>query len=290
MKAHRTAFLALICLAAPFAHRFLNAQATPDADDVTKEITGEIRDLRQVPDAQRGARTTEIALKIRALPAGGDKRKLATGFASYSTESDPGAAALQAVTTTLSQAIKEAPISMRNNRPGRPYMLLAKLVRFEGMTTDLKGPEIDRAQEILAQEEAEIQKTDFTLDALKGQKVQLSDLRGKVVVVNFWATWCPPCRKEMPDLDALHARFARQGLVVLSITQEDTAKVTPFISDMGYKSTVLFDPEGKVSDSFHVDDLPRNFIFDREGKLVAQSVNMLTERQLLAKLAKAGIH
>ena len=94
----------------------------------------------------------------------------------------------------------------------------------------------------------------------------------------------------MPDLDALNKRFGKQGFVVLSITQEDTAKVTPFISEMGYKSTVLFDPEGKVADSFHVDGIPKNFVFDREGKLVAQSIDMRTQRQFLAMLDKAGIH
>jgi len=135
-----------------------------------------------------------------------------------------------------------------------------------------------------------VQKADFTLDALNGPKVQLSELRGKVVLVNFWATWCPPCRKEMPDLDALSKRFGKQGFVVLSITDEDTAKVTPFIKEMGYKSIVLFDPEGKVAQSFHVDGIPKNFVFDREGKLVAQSIDMRTQRQFLAMLDKAGIH
>ena len=135
-----------------------------------------------------------------------------------------------------------------------------------------------------------MQKADFTLDALNGPKVQLSELRGKVVLVNFWATWCPPCRKEMPDLDALSKRFGKQGFVVLSITDEDTAKVTPFIKEMGYKSIVLFDPEGKVAQSFHVDGIPKNFVFDREGKLVAQSIDMRTQRQFLAMLDKAGIH
>jgi|SRR6187402_139067 len=267
-----------------------HAQTAPATAITVQDITKEIRDLRQVPEAQQGARTAEIALQIRTLPAGSDKLKIAVGLASRSTEGDPGAEALQAVTTTLTQAIKENPISMRNGKPARPYLLLAQLVRYEGVTTDLKGPEIDRAREILVQDEADIQKADFSLDALNGSKVKLSELRGKVVLVNFWATWCPPCRKEMPDLDALNKRFGKQGFVVLSITDEDTAKVTPFIKEMGYKSTVLFDPEGKVAQSFHVDGIPKNFVFDREGKLVAQSIDMRTQRQFLAMLDKAGIH
>jgi peroxiredoxin len=287
MKALQTAFLASIFCAGSLGTT--HAQTAPAPAITVQDITKEIRDLRQVPEAQQGARTAEIALQIRSLPAGSDKLKIAVGLASRSTEGDPGAEALQAVTTTLSQAIKENPISMRNNKPARPYMLLAQLVRYEGMTTDLKGPEMDRAREILAQDEKDVEKADFTLEALKGPKVQLSELRGKVVLVNFWATWCPPCRKEMPDLDALNKHFGKQGFVVLSITQEDAAKVAPFISEMGYKSTVLFDPEGKVAESFHVDGIPKNFVFDREGKLVAQSIDMRTHRQFLAMLDKAGI-
>ena len=71
----------------------------------------------------------------------------------------------------------------------------------------------------------------FTLTDLKGKAWTLKDLRGKVVLVNFWATWCPPCRKEMPDLETLNQRFGSQGLVILGISDEDAATVSPFIAE-----------------------------------------------------------
>jgi thiol-disulfide isomerase/thioredoxin len=70
---------------------------------------------------------------------------------------------------------------------------------------------------------------DFSLQDLRGQKWKLKDLKGKVVLVNFWATWCPPVRKEMPYLQSLYKKFKDRGFVVLAISDEDAAKVKPFV-------------------------------------------------------------
>ena len=86
---------------------------------------------------------------------------------------------------------------------------------------------------------------------LQGKAWHLQELRGKVVLVNFWATWCPPCRKEMPDLDALYNKFKDQGFVVLAISDEEAAKVSPFIAEQKISYPVLLDPGRKVNDRFH---------------------------------------
>jgi len=118
----------------------------------------------------------------------------------------------------------------------------------------------------------------------------LSKLRGKVVLVNFWATWCPPCRKEMPDLDTLAHRFAKQGLVVLSLSDEDDhAKVASYVASHKINYPILLDPEGATAKNFHVEGIPKTFIFNRDGKLAAQSIDMRTEGQFLAMLQQAGI-
>jgi peroxiredoxin len=119
--------------------------------------------------------------------------------------------------------------------------------------------------------------------------ITLAELRGKVVLVNFWATWCPPCRKEMPDLEALFERFASQGLVILGISDEEAAKVEPFIRERKVTFPVLLDPGRKVNDMFVVEGIPKTFVYDREGKLVAQSIDMRTRKQFLEMLAKARI-
>jgi thiol-disulfide isomerase/thioredoxin len=109
------------------------------------------------------------------------------------------------------------------------------------------------------------------------------------VLVNFWATWCPPCRKEMSDLDLIYTHYKQQGLVILSLSSEDPFTVNKFIAPTGYHPPVLLDDGGKVAKAFHVDGLPRNFVFDRDGKLVAQAIDMRTQHQFFMMLAKAGL-
>ena len=133
------------------------------------------------------------------------------------------------------------------------------------------------------------QHLDFTLTDLTGKTWKFSDLRGKDVLVNFWATWCPPCRKEMPDLDALYQRFSAKGFVVLGISDEERQKVEPFIRERKVSFPVLLDPGRKVNEMFVVEGIPKSFVYDREGKLVSQSIDMRTQKQFLEMLGKAGL-
>ena len=106
---------------------------------------------------------------------------------------------------------------------------------------------------------------------------------------SFWATWCPPCRKEMSDLDLIYTHYEPEGLVVLSLTSEEGYVVNNFITQAGYHPPVLLDDGGKVAKQFHVDGIPKTFVFDRDGKLVAESIDMRTQRQFFAMLAQAGL-
>ncbi len=109
------------------------------------------------------------------------------------------------------------------------------------------------------------------------------------MLVNFWATWCAPCRKEMPDLQTLYGRFGSKGLVVLGISDEEATKVEPFIHERKVSFPVLLDPGRKVNEMFVVEGIPKSFVYDREGKLVAQSIDMRTQKQFLGMLGKAGL-
>jgi thiol-disulfide isomerase/thioredoxin len=283
---HRTLLVASILAAAPLLH----AKGPEDA------IAKQLSTLRDVPVAQKPATIIKVATDIRALPSGKPKLKLADDLAGLATEGDNGAEALQAVADTLSQALTETPVPAKNDWPPPQYFHLARLVRYEGVKTTFADPLFVKAGATLAQNDADIEKVDFTLKDLNGKKVTLSQLRGKVVLVNFWATWCQPCRAEMGDLDAIYTHLNSQGLVVLSInideaSTSDPFKVPTFVGLMNYHPPVLLDPAGKlVASKFHVDGaIPKSYVLNRDGKLVAEAIDMRTQRQFLNMIAQAGI-
>ncbi len=252
-------------------------------------IVDQLKNIRNVPDDVRGQKTKELALKIGQLPVTPNKLRLATWLASRATEGDCGRDALQAVTTTLADSLREQPQPNKDNQPADAYTFLASLARYEHMQVSLDSPAYSAAMAKLVAEDESRQQADFTLADLQGKKWELKDLKGKVVLVNFWATWCPPCRKEMPDLEALYNQFRDKGFVVLAISDEELDKVQPFIQQKAISYPVLLDPGDKVNKEFAVEGIPKSFVYDREGKMVAQSVDMRTRQQFLEMLSRAGL-
>jgi peroxiredoxin len=279
----------IITLAAVLTGLLVAQQQKIVFTDQEKPIVTGIQGLRKVDDAQRGAVTTKLALDIRALPASSAKLMLAQSLANLSTEGDFGHQTLQEVGTTLADALHEAAASSKAGMPEAPYVELASLVRYEGIKIPLSDPLLNAAMARLQAEDQRRAKADFTLKDVSGKDWTLSALRGKTVLVNFWATWCPPCRKEMPDLDALSKEFKDKGLIVLAISDEDAAKVNPFIAEHHYSYPILLDPGRKVNTLMGVEGIPKSFLYDREGKLVAQAIDMRTRGQFLEMLKKAGL-
>jgi len=253
------------------------------------QIRDQISHLRSLPDDVSARTTKQLALDIRRLPKTANKLNLATGLANLSTEGDFGHETLQEVATTLAGALREQPLPMNGAEPAFPYVELATLVRYEHVQASVDNPQYAAAITKLEADDQARQKADFTLTDLQGKSWTLRELRGQVVLVNFWATWCPPCRKEMPDLDTLYKKFKDQGLVILAISDEDVVKVKPFLTDRPVTYPVLLDPGRKVNDLFHIDGIPKSFVYDREGKLVAQSIDMRTQKQFLEMLGQAGL-
>jgi peroxiredoxin len=258
--------------------------------DQEKPIVEQIGSLRKLDDTVRARTTKELALQIRALPAVPNKLRLAGALASLSTEGDFGRDTLQEVTTTLADALREQPPVGKPGEPNRLYIELASLGRYEHMQATSDNPQFADAMAELEADDAKRQSADFTLADLQGKSWHLRGLRGKVVLVNFWATWCPPCRKEMPDLQALYDKYKDQGFLVLSISDEKADKVAPFIAEKKISYPVLLDPMSKIHEAFIVEGIPKSFVYDREGRMVAQSIDMRTRGQFQEMLAQAGLH
>lgn len=113
------------------------------------------------------------------------------------------------------------------------------------------------------------QAPDFTLNGLDGTPVSLSDLRGKVVVLNFWASWCPPCRVEMPHMQRLYEKYEAENVVVLGINLTSTEKspgaAQGFVEEQGLSFPVLLDSKGEVMDTFRIVAYPTTYFIDEEG-------------------------
>ena len=269
--------------------RAVAQETKPVWSEQEKPIADQLRELRKLPDDVRARTTKQLALQIRHLPAVPNKLRLANGLANLSTEGDFGHDTLQEVATTLAEALEEQPVPADKGQPAGPYVELASLVKYEHVQASLDDPQFAAAMAKLEADDQKRQDADFTLRDLRGKYWTLKELRGQVVLVNFWATWCPPCRKEMPDLDALYQRFQGQGLVVLAISDEDAVKVKPFIEERKIGYPILLDPGRKVNEQFQVEGIPKTFLYDRKGKLVAQSIDMRTQKQFLEMLAQAGL-
>jgi len=132
---------------------------------------------------------------------------------------------------------------------------------------------------------------DFTLPGLDGTPVRLSDLRGKTVLINFWATWCGPCRKEFPELVKLVQQQGDRGLVVLAVdVSESRDDVARFAQEFGATFPIVLDSDSSVVQSYRLIGLPTSLFVDRDGILRAQQLGPLSEASLTAKLGQAGLH
>src|SRR6476646_8661774 len=123
---------------------------------------------------------------------------------------------------------------------------------------------------------------DFQLVDLEGKTQSLNDYRGKVVLLNFWATWCKPCTTEMPAMQAIYDKLANKGFVVLAINElEDDAKVREHIRQYGHTFPVLMDRDNKVANQFGVYGLPVSVFIDQEGRVQEYiKGGLLTEQKI----------
>ena len=115
---------------------------------------------------------------------------------------------------------------------------------------------------------------DFTLPTPEGNSVRLADQRGKVVFLNFWATWCPPCRQEMPSMESLYQRLRGREFEILAVSIDRNGEdaVPPFVAKYGLTFPVLLDPDSKIFRLYGVTGVPETFIVDRNGVILLKII------------------
>jgi peroxiredoxin len=244
-------------------------------------LSKKIGTMRSLPtDADRAKLVLEVVPEIQALPAGPGRLSLARGLAGVATEGDLGKPALTAVAKVLADAAGTS---------ADAWLETATLVRYERVESPVSNPSLAAASALLELRERLQSEAGFTLTALDGKQYTLAGLRGRIVLLNFWATWCPPCRKEMPDMEKLYRKFESRGLTVLAVSDEKRETVETFLAKTPYSFPVLLDDGRRVNQAFGVEGIPKSFIFDREGRLAALAIDMRTEKQFLELLKRAGL-
>jgi len=131
---------------------------------------------------------------------------------------------------------------------------------------------------------------DFTLASLAGGQVKLSSLKGQVVLVNFWATWCIPCRAEMPAIQQAYNARKGQGFTVLAVNlNESRQDIQTYVDTLNVSFPVLLDAGDSISNLYRVRGYPTSFFIDRSGTVAIENVGMMTDTQLANNLAKLGL-
>ena len=129
---------------------------------------------------------------------------------------------------------------------------------------------------------------DFTLLDLEGKQVTLSEFRGKTVFLNFWATWCPHCRAEMPDIEAVYQEYKDEDVVVIGVgTLEPEEEVRQFVQRGGYNWTFVIDTTGEITTTYESAVIPTSFFIDRGGIIQAVKIGAMTKRAMETALAEA---
>jgi peroxiredoxin len=115
---------------------------------------------------------------------------------------------------------------------------------------------------------------DFSLKDLNGKRVGIKQFKGKIVLLNFWAIWCAPCKDEMPGLEVLHRQFRDKNFVLLTISVDygSVKSVQEFINKHQYTFSVLLDPKCEVLDLFKVKGIPTTFLVDKKGKMIGKAI------------------
>ncbi|MFZ3106178.1 MAG: TlpA disulfide reductase family protein, partial [Candidatus Hydromicrobium sp.] len=120
---------------------------------------------------------------------------------------------------------------------------------------------------------------DFTLMDLDGNEISLSDFNGKVLILNFWATWCSPCREEIPDFVEVYNEYESKDVQFIGVSNEDISTLKSFVEDYDISYPILID-DANIMGKWGISAIPTTFVFDKNGQIIFKNVGMMTGEQL----------
>lgn len=176
---------------------------------------------------------------------------------------------------------------MRKNMIGAAIVAVLVVIFFVNLSGDKMAVEVKKdkgnEQQSAVQKGQATEAADFTLKSLTGEEVTLSSLRGKIVIVNLWATWCPPCRQEMPHMQKFYEKHQEEvEILAVNLTSEDygTEKVAEFVSEFSLTFPVLLDQTGEIGKLYEVYTIPTSYIIDKEGMIFQKIIGPMDEEYM----------
>lgn len=135
-----------------------------------------------------------------------------------------------------------------------------------------------------------VKAANFTLEDLDGNTISLNDLKGKNIFLNFWATWCPPCRGEMPDIQSIHEEYSEKGLVILAVNLgEGKDAIKDFVKKNNYDFKVLLDTEQTVGDMYNISAIPSSYFLDKDGNIIGKKIGAMSKEEIKSYLKLLGL-
>ncbi|GAB4579430.1 MAG: hypothetical protein Fur0022_21680 [Anaerolineales bacterium] len=159
---------------------------------------------------------------------------------------------------------------------------------FENLSTGDAETSLSESASLYAPEKGN-PAPEFALENLAGEQIALEDFRGKVVLLNFWATWCGPCRVEMPTLESRHQQYPEKLAVVGIDFDEPKENVAAFVKEFELTFTILLDPGGEIQNAYRVRGYPTTVFLDEDGIVQIVHIGIMSETQLDAYLQEMGV-